>query len=100
MKFKEDFPSLKDFDLDCSDIIADFAQHSLVESVIKRVQLRIEEQIKQHLLDKQKVIEKIDEIWLERRPDWFDDRTKLWFLQTRINLLIKLGFDIGDLYGK
>ncbi|MDX1699762.1 MAG: hypothetical protein R3250_04040 [Melioribacteraceae bacterium] len=57
MNFKEQFPSLRNFDVDCSDIIYTKSTHDLVMRCLTRFQKEIESQLKEHCLDKQKVKE-------------------------------------------
>jgi len=60
--FDELFPELEEFEIDCRDIIEDFATHSLVKNVIHRVQTRVSEEVKKHCLSKQRVSEAIEKL--------------------------------------
>ena len=56
-EFRKEFPSLKEFYIDCRDIAVDPTRKAIIEEVIKRIEIRVAEEVRKHCLDKQKVKE-------------------------------------------
>lgn len=57
MSFVDDFPSLEDFEVDCRDLMnnSSICAHEVLRTTIERTRFQVQEQIKKHCLDKQKV---------------------------------------------
>jgi len=63
MSFEDEFPSLKSFEIDCRDMIKDIKTQEIGEEIIKRLQIKVTEQVQKHCLDKSKVLAAINEGW-------------------------------------
>lgn len=53
--FEEQFPSLKDFDVNCKDLVHNMKDHFLLKNVINRINTEVEVQLEECCLDKQRV---------------------------------------------